>query len=201
MSIVGVSLRNLELREGRPKQGRRKVTRAFKIEDNLDAAITTKAKKIGITPSSLISQVLRRHIEWGQYIGLGTTFLTIDKEIFASFLEEIGEDRLVEIARSSSLVSAHNFLKFRYQKINFDTVMDFLETLSSNTNIGETNIMMDEEGVGHIEINVRHSLGMKWSIFLSEYISGILSSFLEMETETEVSQLGCTITAARSKQN
>jgi len=187
--------------EGSLKQGRKKVTRAFKIEDNLDAAITTKAKKIGITPSSLVSQILRRHIEWGQYIGLGTTFLTIDKEIFASFLEETSEDRLIEIARSSSLVSTHNFLKFRYQKINFNTVMDFLETLSSYSNIGETNIVMDEENDSHLEINVRHSFGMKWSIFLSEYISGILSSFLEMQTNREVSQLGCTIIAVRPKQN
>jgi len=190
----------LVLREGSLKQRRKKVTRAFKIEDTLDDAITTKAKKIGITPSSLVSQILRRHIEWVQYIGMGTTFLTIDKEIFVSFLEEMSEDRLVEIARSSSLVSAHNFLKFRYQKINFDNVMDFLETLSSNSNIGETNIVIDEDG-RNLEINVRHSLGMKWSIFLSEYISGILSSFLELRAETEVSQLGCTITAVRPKRD
>ncbi len=188
------------LREGSLKQGRKKVTRAYKIEENLDAAIATKAKKIGITPSSLVSQILRRHIEWGQYIGIGTSFLTIDREIFTSFLDEMSEDRLIEIARSSSLVSAHNFLKFRYQKINFETVMDFLETLSSNSNIGETNILIDEDD-GHLEINVRHSFGMKWSIFLSEYLSGILSSFLEMQTDTQVSQLGCTIIAIRSKRN
>jgi hypothetical protein len=190
----------LVLNEGTLRQRRKKVTRSFKIEDTLDNAITTKAKKIGITPSSFVSQILRRHIDWVQYIGTGTTFLTIDKEIFVSFLEEMSEDRLVEIARSSSLVSALNFLKFRYQKINFDNVMDFLETLSSNSNIGETNIVIDEDG-RNLEINVRHSLGMKWSIFFSEYISGILSSFLELRAETEVSQLGCTITTVRPKRD
>jgi hypothetical protein len=186
-----------DLKQGR---SRRKVTRAFKLEESLDTAITGHAKKIGITPSSLVSQVLRKYVEWGQYVGPGTTFLTIDKEVLLSFLEETSEDRLVDMARGSALVSTHNFLKFRYRKINFDTVMDFLGLLSSYSNIGEMNFVADEEDRNRYEINVRHSLGMKWSVFLSEYISGMLSSFLGMQAKTEVSPLGCSIFAVVSRE-
>jgi hypothetical protein len=171
------------------------VTRAFKIEENLDAEILGHAEKAGITPSSLVSQILRKYVEWGQFTGSGTMLLTLEKEIFASFLDEVNEERLIEIARSSSLVSTHEVLKFRYKKINLDTVMDFLEKLSKYSNMGEVNIVLDEERQGYYEINIRHSLGMKWSIFLSEYVSGILSSFLGMRTRTEVSPLGCTVVA------
>ena len=181
------------------KHERKKVTRAFKIENSLDAAITSKASKIGITPSSLVSQVLARYVEWGQYTGPGSTFLTIDRQLITSFLEELSEDKIIEIARSSVLISTHNFLKFRYQKINLQTVMNYLETLSSFCNIGETNVIQEEEGHRY-EFNVRHSFGMKWSIFLSEYIAGILSSFLEMQTTTEVSPLGCSIVAVKKKE-
>ncbi|MGI0091484.1 MAG: hypothetical protein ACREBS_07230 [Nitrososphaerales archaeon] len=185
----------MAIRQPNPRQTSKKVTRAFKIDGNLDGALTSQAKKIGITPSSLVSQILHKYVEWGQYIGPGTSFLTIDKEIFASFLGELSEERIVEIARSSALVSTHNFLKFRYQKISFDTVIDFLELLSSHSNMGEANVISEEDDQSRYEINVRHSFGMKWSIFLSEYISGILSSFLEMRTTSEVSPLGCSILA------
>jgi hypothetical protein len=177
----------------------KKVTRAFKIEEQLDRAIANHAKKIGITPSSLVSQVLRRHTEWGQYIGTGTNFLTVDIQIFQSFLQELDEEKIVEIARSSALVSTHNFLKFRYHKVNFDTVIDFLETLSLYANIGEANIINNEEDEDRYEINFRHPLGIKWSIFLSEYVQGILSSFLEMHTSSEVSPLGCSIIAVKKR--
>ncbi|HZW57069.1 MAG TPA: hypothetical protein VFF30_12340 [Nitrososphaerales archaeon] len=182
-------------------KARKKVTRAFKIDDNLDRTIAGQAEKTGITPSSLVSQILRRYVEWGQFTGVGTNFVTIDKEVFAAFLDELSEDRIVEIARSSALVSTHNFLKFRYQRINFDTIRDFLGSLSAHSNVGEVRIMEDEdtEHSGRYEINARHSLGMKWSIFLSEYISGILSSFLEMQTTTEeLSPLGCSVIAVRA---
>ena len=179
-------------------RARKKVTRSFKIDDTLDQAIATQAEKVGITPSSLVSQILRRHAEWGQYTGAGTNFVTMDKEVFAAFLDELSEDRIVEIARSSALVSTHNFLKFRYQRINFDTIRDFIVSLSTYSNMGEVSIIEDAEQRGRYEINARHALGMKWSIFLSEYISGILSSFLEMQTSTEeVSPLGCSIVALR----
>ena len=185
------------------RRGSKKVTRAFKIEQNLDDAIQAEARKAGITPSSLVSQILTRHVKWVKYTGLGSTFLTIDREVMGSFVEEIDEDRLVELARSLALVSTHNFLKFRYQKINVETVLDFLEALSSYSNFGEIRVVSDEkresEGFStSLEINIRHSLGMKWSIFLSEYLAGMLSSFLEFRTTTEVSQLGCTVTAVRS---
>jgi hypothetical protein len=177
------------------KQGRRKVTRAFKIDESLDSSILEKAEKVGITPSSLVSQVLKTYIEWGQFAGPGTTQLTVEKEIFVALLGELPEERLVDIARSSSLVAAHEFLKFRYHKVNLVTVLDYIDKLSLYSNLGEMTVVRDEYDRGSYEINVRHSLGMKWSIFLSEYISGIFSSFLRMQTSAEVSPLGCSVRA------
>ena len=177
----------------------RKVTRAFKIEDSLDKSIANRAKKLGITPSSFVSQVLQSYVVWGQYVGPGTSFLTVDKEIFTSLLQEVNEERLLEIARSTALVSTHNYLKFRYQKISLETVLDFLEALSNNSNTAEIRIVTEEDNQRQFEINVRHPFGMKWSLFLAEYISGMFSSFLEMQTTSEISPLGCTIVAIGSK--
>jgi len=176
----------------------KKVTRAFKMEDDLDREISWQAKKKSITTSSLINQILRRYTDWYQYIGHGSNFLTLDKEMFASFLYEISEEKLIEIARSSALVSIHSFLQFRYPKINLDTIMDYFSNLSSYSNLGEINII--DEGHDRFEIHIRHPFGMKWSIFQAEYISGILSSFLEMQTTTEVSPLSCSISAVRKKE-
>lgn len=172
----------------------RKVTRAFKIDETLDREIADQARKIGITPSSLVSQVLRGYTEWGRYTGKGTNFVTIDTEIFKSFIQELDEEKIIEIARSSALVETHNFLKFRFQRIDPDTVLKFIEVLSSNANIGEASVIVNDDSY---EINLRHSLGVNWSVFLSEYIQGMLSSFLEMRTTAEVSPFGCSVTARK----
>jgi hypothetical protein len=177
----------------------KKVTRAFKIDESLDREISEQARKTGITPSSLVSHVLGEFTEWGRYTGKGTNFLTIDTEIFKSLIQELSEDKIVEIARSSALVETHNFLKFRYHTVNQETVLSFIETLSSHANIGEASIVSDDNGDHHYEINFRHPLGINWSIFLSEYVQGMLSSFLDMQTSSEVSPSGCFI-SARKKQ-
>lgn len=174
----------------------RKITRAFKLDESLDKEISDLARKTGITPSSLVSQVLQKHTEWGQYIGNGTNFVTVDVEIFKSFIQELSEDKLVEIARSSALVETHNFLKFRYHEVNPRTVFGFMETMFSHANIGEISILSHED---LYEIDFRHSLGINWSIFLSEYIQGILSSFLDMQTSSELSPLGCSVIAKKSQ--
>lgn len=178
----------------------RKVTRAFKIDETLDKEITNRAKKSGITPSSLASQVLSRYVWWGQYTGKGSNFVTLDSEILKSLIDELDEEKLVEIARSSALVSTHNFLKFRYRKVNFESVINFIENLSLQGNIGEVNVVpSDPDDERRHEINVRHSLGIKWSIFLSEFVQGMFSSFLEMQTSSEVSHLGFSIIAIEKR--
>lgn len=175
----------------------RKVTRAFKMDEGLDREIVNRAKKIGITPSSLVSQVLLMYIEWGQYLGKGSNFLTLDTQVFQLFLQELDEEKIIDIARTSALVSTHDFLKFRYRTISFETVLNFLENFSSYGNIGEANIIRTEQD--RLETNFRHSLGIKWSIFLSEYVQGMLSSFIDMQTSGEVSPFGCSIIALKKK--
>ncbi|MHB8568242.1 MAG: hypothetical protein ACYC7D_07320 [Nitrososphaerales archaeon] len=182
------------VRPNRFKQDRKKLTRAIKISENLDTAIVDYANKIGITPSSLVNQILMRHLDWGQYMSDTSPFVVIDKQIFIALIENITEERIVEVARSIALVTTHNFIKFRYKKVDERSVLDYFETVSSYMNLGELNTIEDKQG-NQLEIIMRHALGIKWSIFLTEFVSGILSSFLNMETHSEISTLGCSVIA------
>ena len=174
------------------KNEKRRVSRAFKIGENLDRDLVEQASKAGITPSSLVNQILMRHLDWGRYLSDNSNFLTIDRQVFISMIEDLSEDRIIELARSTALVATHNFIKFRYDEITFETLLDYLELMSTYMNLAEISVRNNKGGKGY-EILVRHPLGIKWSIFLAEFISGMFGSFLEMETTSEISPLGCSI--------
>lgn len=122
-------------RTGSFKNERRRISRAFKIGDNLDRALLEQSQKMGITPSSLVNQILIRYFDWDKFLSDGSTFLTLDRQTFAAMIENLSEDRIIEIARSASLVATHNFIKFRYNEINSETVLDYLELMSTYMNL------------------------------------------------------------------
>ncbi len=181
-------------RTGTFKNERRRISRAFKIGENLDRALLEKSEKMGMTPSSLVNQILIRYLDWSQYVSDGSTFLTIDRQTLTAMIENLSEDRIIEVARSTALVATHNFVKFRYNEINSDTILDYLELMSTYMNLADISTRRGKDN-NSFEVLVRHLMGIKWSVFLSEFISGLFSSFLEMETTSEISPLGCSVLA------
>jgi hypothetical protein len=177
---------------GIPSPQAKKVTRAFKIAKNLDDVLVKRSEKSGITPSSFINNLLIQYFDWWQFAEKKGSFMVFDRRLITALIEEIDEEKSVDIARSVALMMSREFMMFRFGKIDRDSVLDFLEILSDHMNWGEITIKSERE---NLVVMVKHELGARWSLFLSEFISNLFSSFLEMETTFEFSTFGCTITA------
>jgi hypothetical protein len=181
------------------RQAGRKVTRAFKITEALDDAVVTQAEKQGITPSSFINRLLAQYFDWWQYASKGSAFLAIDRLVVVALIEDLDEEKTSDIARSIALITTRDFLKFRFERLDSETVFAFLAMLDQYMHWGDVKtIKRDDEG---LEVLVKHDMGIKWSIFISEFISSLLSSFLDMRTSVEISTFGCTVIAVQPEKN
>jgi hypothetical protein len=172
----------------------KKVTRAFKITEALDDAIISQAEKRGITPSSFISHVMTEYFEWWIYSSKGSAFVIVDRRVLTALMEGLDEEKIVDVARSIALITTREFLKFHFGKLDSETVLEFLDTLGLHMNWGDVKTV--EKSDGGVEVLVTHELGIRWSIFVSEFIANLLSSYLDMQTTTEYSTFGCTVLAS-----
>jgi hypothetical protein len=180
-----------------PRRVARKVTRAFKITKALDDAVISQAEKQGITPSSFINRLLVQYFEWWQYASKGSAFLALDKLVLVALLEDLDEEKTSDVARSIALITTRDFLKFRFGRLDSETVSAFLVMLDQHMHWGDVKTIKKEDG--GLEVLVKHDMGIKWSIFVSEFISSLLSSFLEMETSVEISTFGCSVQAVKDE--
>jgi hypothetical protein len=182
--------------EAPSRQEGKKVTRAFKITKAMDDAVISHAEKHGITPSSFINRLLGQYLEWWQYASKGSAFVTLDRRVLMALIEDLDEERIADVARSIALITTRDFLKFRFGKLDSQTVLRFFEMLDAHMNWGEVKTLKTEEG--GLEVLIKHDMGIKWSIFISEYISSLLPSFLGLQTRVEYSTFSCSVTTIPS---
>jgi hypothetical protein len=171
----------------------KKVTRAFKIAKNLDDVLVLQSDKSGITPSSFINNLLMQYFDWWQFAEKSSSFMVLDERLFRVIIEEVDDDTSVDIARSVALMVSREFMMFRFGKVDKVSISRYLEILGNRMNWGEITTINTEGG--KVEVVAKHDLGVKWSLFLSEFISSLFSSFLAMKTTSEISTFGCSITA------
>jgi hypothetical protein len=171
----------------------KKVTRAFKITKSMDEAIITEASKQGITASSFINRLLTQYFDWWHYASKGSSFLVLDRLVLTAMIEDLEEEKIGDIARSIAVMTTRDFLKFRFGELDSETVLEFLGMLDSYMHWGDVKTIKREGG--GLEVLVKHEMGIKWSIFASEFISSLLSSFLGMHATVEFSTFGCAVLA------
>ena len=182
------------------RQEGKKVTRSFKISKALDEAVVLEAGKQGITPSSFINRLLTQYFDWWRYASKGSSFLTLDRLVLMAMIDDIDEERIGDMARSIAIMTTRDFLRFRFGNLDSETASRFLEMMDLYMHWGEVKTIRREGG--GLEVLVKHDMGIKWSIFTSEFVSSLLSSFLDMRTTVEFSTFGCSVLAipAREKQ-
>jgi hypothetical protein len=178
--------------EAPSRQEGKKVTRAFKITKAMDDAVISQAERQGITPSSFINRLLVQYLDWWQYASKGSAFVTLDRRVLVALIEDLDEEKIADVARSIALITTRDFLKFRFGKLDSETVLRFFEALDEHMNWGEVKTLRNEEG--GLEVLIKHDMGIKWSIFVSEFISSLLPSFLGLQTRIEFSTFSCTVT-------
>lgn len=190
------------------EEGQRKtVTRTFRIYEDLGIAFDKLASKLYTTQTNLMNEILKQYLYWAQYIvNHESPFLTFSSGTVVSFAETLDDEKLEKIVKEVSIEDAADFIKFRWKKVNFKNIIQYLDLLSAYANIGSITVsqLIENDNASSkkesspyanlktYEVAVRHHLGRRWSTFLAIYIANLFSTLIkETETRYEVSSKSC----------
>jgi len=169
------------------------VTRTFRIREEWDKVLQMEAKKQGVSVNTLMNQILRRYSIFGRFADRYEV-LTIPNKTFVTILEAASETGLAEAGKISGSTRPKDGLLMMGHPLNFDSLAWMIDELYGGPDLGrwfkcDHHIKMNQD-IFHL----RHNLGRKWSIFVSNYLTHMFKSILDLDVKSELLDQAMTIT-------
>jgi hypothetical protein len=145
-------------------------TVSYRIRADLRSALDEEARRLGINPNALVSQILTRHIDWGRYIGR-LNFIPVSKDFLRLIFDYLPIEEIEKTARSLGEAAAHEEILFLFTRISPATLISFLNLWASHFDATDHQY----DGGKHV-FTVKHDVNLNYSRFTKEYLSSLLRS-------------------------
>jgi len=159
-------------------------TRAIRIAKTLDRILEQEAKKRNISVNGLISSILTKFAEWDRHAE-ALPLSTLPRQMLKKFVELASEDLLAKAGMELGPELLTSELIFWYEKVTFETFLQWLTLLSKYNPIISTQITKTD---GDYVIVARHDMGTKCSLFLKNYFESGLKAKLDIAPNIETSE-------------
>lgn len=145
-------------------------TVSYRIRSELRTALEEEAKRLGINPNALVSQIFSRHISWGRYVGR-LNFIPVSKDFLRLVFESLSKEDSEKIARSLGESAAHEELLFLFQHISPGTILLFIDLWASHFEAWD-----HQYESGKHFFTIKHDINLNFSEFTKAYVSSLLES-------------------------
>ncbi len=149
---------------------RKTETVSYRIRPDLKHALEEEAKRMGINPNALVSQIFSRHISWGRYVGQ-LKFIPVSKDFLRLVFDSLRQEQIENIAKELGESAAHEELLFLFQHINPGTILSFMDLWASHFDAWDHKF-----DAGKHVFTIKHDVNQGFSQFTKEYISSLLES-------------------------
>jgi len=149
---------------------RKTETVSYRIRADLKQALEEEARRLGINPNALVSQIFSRHISWGRYVGQ-LKFIPVSKDFLRLVFESLSQEQIEKIAKTLGESAAPEELLFLFQHINPGTILSFMDLWASHFDAWEHRF----DSGKHV-FTIHHDVNQGFSHFTKEYISSLLKS-------------------------
>jgi hypothetical protein len=153
-----------------PSKIRKTETVSYRIRPDLKIALEEEARRLGINPNALVSQVFGRHISWGRYVGQ-LKFIPVSKDFLRLVFDSLRGEQIENIARSLGESAAHEELLFLCQHITPASILMFVDLWASHFDAWDHKY----ESGKHV-FTIKHDVNENFSQFTKEYIATLLQS-------------------------
>src|ERR1700756_2900473 len=109
-----------------PNTLRKTETVSYRIRPDLKLALEEEARRMGINPNALVSQLFARHISWGRYVGQ-LKFIPVSKDFLRLIFDSMRQEQIENIARNLGQSAAHEERLFLFQHIPPETILEFTD--------------------------------------------------------------------------
>src|SRR3989442_6024744 len=147
-------------------------TVSYRIRADLKSALEDEAKRRGINPNALVSQVFERYNSWGRYVEQ-LKFIPVSKDFLRLIFEYMPRDQIEEIGRKLGESVAHEEVLLLFSRLTHGTVLSFIDLSASHFDAWDHQY----EGGKHF-YTVKHDVNLNFSLFTKESMSISLMSTL-----------------------
>jgi putative component of toxin-antitoxin plasmid stabilization module len=178
-------------------QKRRTISRSFRLDEQALNILEEEAEKQKTTPNALLNHILSDYCLFYRYLKHIPT-ITMTQELFAKIIRDCPEENVREYAKQSGSAMAKDIFGVIGLDFNRENLAFYLEEIQDRyANAFTYNHHIND--CGKDVFHLRHNLGEKWSIFLSEEISTLIECCCGEQVKKELTKNTVTIEVALDK--
>ena len=165
-------------------RAKKSVVRSIRITKELDDVIRQDAEDAGVSSNALIASVLAKYAEWDR-LADRFGFVTMARGGFRALLEEIEDERLLDLAENFAPSLSREVALHFFKKVNFETYYRLLMGVFRYGHLGEYYVEMGKDGD---TLTIHHDLGRKWSLLLSRAIGQSFEAIANLSPEASIEE-------------
>ena len=156
------------------------VTRSFRIDEAVMAALEEESAKRSISVNTLVNQQLLPFANFDRFHAR-LDLVKLTGAALEKLLESAPDDKIAEAAVLSALDTPRSIILSKYGQVSFETTVEYIQMLAQFANLFECTISESPEGK---VITLFHRFGTKGSLFLANFV-GVLLEQMGYGTKTE----------------
>ncbi len=154
-------------------------TISFRLDSRLRSTLEEEASRRGVNLTTLALQILSRYISWGRYAD-SLKLLPVSKNLLREVFQALERKNIEEMGKRLGDASGRDMVPFLFQKINVQTVLDFIGLWVSQYDANEHR----SDGRRHF-FSLYHDVNLNYSHFISAYMSSMIDCTLAKPVQLE----------------
>lgn len=179
------------------RQKRRTISRSFRLDEQALNTLNEEAEKQRNSPNALLNQILLDYCIFYRYLK-HIPSITLTQELFANIISDCPEENLRLYAKHSGSAMAKDIFGVVGLKFNRENLAFYLEEINGRYANAFTYTHHIND-CGKDVFHLRHNMGEKWSIFLSEEISTLIECCSGDQVKKELTKNTVTIEVGLDK--
>ena len=167
------------------------VTHSVRLDRRVYEELSKEASKKSASFNNLVNQILKKHVEFDQFIP-DLNFVLIHKGLIIGDMEGQNDDTVLSRAEAAGGAFARDTILTMGLPLNKESLLYFIDPVVCRyKNFADCQRYRRD---GKEVFYLRHELGARWSLFLKGYVSGAFKNVLDKEIEIDETKDGITFT-------
>ena len=146
------------------------VTISFRISEAAFKALQEDSKKHNVSINTLANQLFVTYAEYDRYLSK-FRMIKLSAPTFKRILNASTDDAIVDAAKGAGASVPVSFILAQRGEYNLGNAIDYLRMMGAHANLFD---FSESIGTGATTITLTHDLGLHGSLFLANYVEGLL---------------------------
>jgi hypothetical protein len=157
------------------------VLRSVRLPKQLEESLVREAESRKMSVNSFIASILAKYNEWDR-IAEKFGFVQLPEDNLRSILEAADEQQLARVGKEQGSKVPRQVMNFWFKEVSHNSFVLYLGLYSHYGRLMEYEISQTGRDVTLI---VHHKLGIKWSVWLKNYIGEAIRSVYSASPQVE----------------